>query len=259
MDATAEEDEPLVSAATPVAECSLDGAAYAACASPLSLDGVTGAHELRARGVKAGVRDATPLVLRFSIDRAAPDTTITGPEGTTADTTAEWTAVSTEPLFEETFRCAVDAVPAGDLCGAITEVASLCKGAHTFRSAAIDRAGNVDPTPAERTVTVTSGEDCAPPGLSAHSTASGATVEDVGFSVDTHGAGLRFHVEYGKTTAYGERTETVYLLPEGFPISPSQSIEGLEPATLYHYRVVTATPFGTVERGPHVHDGRRAG
>jgi hypothetical protein len=231
-------------------ECSLDGAAYAACSSPLSLDGVAGAHVLRARGIVAGAADATPVVIPFSIDRAAPDTSITGSEGALDVTNAAWSAASTEPFYEERFRCGLDAVPTLVLCGADFPASSLCQGAHTFRSAAIDRAGNVDPTPASRTVTVTTGAACGAPEMPAGgifaNVFGSATTQDVQATFDNHGAGTRFHVEYGTTTAYGERSKPRLWPPQDSEALYTQTLEGLEPSTLYHFRVVASSPFGTV-------------
>ncbi|MEZ5100164.1 MAG: Ig-like domain-containing protein [Thermoleophilia bacterium] len=93
------------------------------------------------------------------IDTAAPDTTIdAGPSGRTGDATPSFSFSSSEPA-NATFECRVDAdsfVPCNS--GSFT-TAPLADGPHTFQARAIDQAGNVDPSPASRSITV----DTTPP------------------------------------------------------------------------------------------------
>jgi hypothetical protein len=81
-----------------------------------------------------------------------PDTTITsGPSGTVSSTSATFTFSSSEP--ESTFTCSLDG-SAFAACPTPYTITGLGQGTHTLRVAAIDHAGNVDPSPASATWTV---------------------------------------------------------------------------------------------------------
>jgi hypothetical protein len=60
-------------------QCSIDGAAYATCSSPLALTGLAqGAHTVDVRALDAvGNADATPARASFSVDSLAPAVTFT--------------------------------------------------------------------------------------------------------------------------------------------------------------------------------------
>jgi len=88
----------------------------------------------------------------FLNDVTPPNTTITsGPSGTTNDPTPTFTFSSSEA--GSTFECKVDSASYGS-CGSPKTTSPLADGSHTFAVAAVDRAGNPDPTPATRTFTV---------------------------------------------------------------------------------------------------------
>ncbi|MFT3713585.1 MAG: Ig-like domain-containing protein [Archangium sp.] len=140
-------------------ECSVDGAAFTACTSPLTLSGLSeGAHSVRVRGIDAaGNVDPTPAVISWTVDRTEPDTAIAmGPVGSTSSTTATFTFTSTEP--GATFECSLD-MGLFTACPAAHTLTGLADGSHTIAVRSIDTAGNVDSTPATRTWTV----DTAPP------------------------------------------------------------------------------------------------
>ena len=117
-------------------------------------------HHRRARPGRAHLRGpraqrrrrpgGTPASRAFTVDTAAPDTTITGgPTGTVASTTATFTYTSTEA--GSTFQCALDGAAFGACPASYT---GLAQGAHTFQVRATDPAGNTDGTPASRAWTV---------------------------------------------------------------------------------------------------------
>lgn len=97
----------------------------------------------------------------FGIDTGPPETTIgSGPDdGTTTTATAlTWGFAASEPsAFEcRLFVTAVSPGPFGPCSAADSDsVAALAPGGYTFEVRARDAFGNVDPTPAHRTVTVT--------------------------------------------------------------------------------------------------------
>lgn len=85
-------------------------------------------------------------------DKTPPDTKITkGPPKKTHKTTAKFKFVSNEP--GSTFQCKLDAKPFKS-CRSPKTYKKLKPGKHVFKVRAIDRAGNVDPTPAKRKFTV---------------------------------------------------------------------------------------------------------
>jgi len=81
----------------------------------------------------------------------------------------------------------------------------------------------------------------------------------ISFAVNTNGADSRYHVEIGTDTGYDVSypipAATVFgarILREGTevvltPQSLSQEVHGLDPETLYHYRVVAENPAGVAE------------
>jgi Ca2+-binding RTX toxin-like protein len=85
-------------------------------------------------------------------DSIGPATAIaSGPSGEISATGATFAFLSPEPAA--TFECRVDD---GAFFGCVSprRTGPLAAGAHTFEVRAIDRAGNADPTPAQRTFTV---------------------------------------------------------------------------------------------------------
>ena len=139
-------------------ECSLDGAVFTVCTTPVSLTGLAdGSHtfQVRARDA-AGNVDATPASFTWTVDTTPPDTTITsGPAALTNATAATITFTATEP---GTFECALDGA-AFSSCTTPLSLSALAEGSHTLLVRATDAAGNVDATPASRTWVI----DLTPP------------------------------------------------------------------------------------------------
>jgi|GEM_PF-1518619 len=135
-------------------ECSLDGVAFSACATPQNYTSLTaGGHTFAVRAKDAlGNTDLTPATHAWTIDNVAPDTTITsGPTGTITVNTATFQFTSTEA--NSTFECSLD----GSLFSSCTSginYQGLANGNHTFRVRAIDVVGNVNPSPTSQTFTV---------------------------------------------------------------------------------------------------------
>jgi hypothetical protein len=85
-------------------------------------------------------------------DTTPPDTTISsGPTGTTSSTSASFDFSSTEP--GSSFECRLDTA-AFAACSSPKAYSGLSAASHTFEVRATDAAGNVDPTPASRSWTV---------------------------------------------------------------------------------------------------------
>jgi hypothetical protein len=143
-------------------ECSLDGAAFTACASPKEYTGLAaGAHEFRVRATDAaGNTDATPAIHNWSVDTTPPGSIITDkPAATTQSSSASFGFASNEQ--NATFECSLDGgAYAG--CSSPKEYTGLAAGEHTFRVRAVDAAGNVEPEAESHTWTVQQG-DITPP------------------------------------------------------------------------------------------------
>jgi len=153
--------------------CSLDGAAFSACSSPINYTGLSSAtHTFQVRATdSAGNIDATPASRSWTVDTLAPDTTITaGPSGSVNSTSASFSFTATES--GSTFACSLDGA-AFSTCSSPKNYTSLANGSHTFQVRATDTVGNTDSTPASRTWTI---DTVAPTGVAVTAPTNGATV-----------------------------------------------------------------------------------
>ena len=96
--------------------------------------------------------------LKIVADTAPPETKIvSGPSGSVTSTSASFQLASSER--QGNFECKRDS-GSWSPCDSPKSYSHLSSGAHEFSARAVDKAGNVDPTPATRTWTV---EAAAPP------------------------------------------------------------------------------------------------
>jgi subtilisin-like proprotein convertase family protein len=133
-------------------DCSLDSAAFSACASPLDVDGLAdGAHTLSVRATDPTANvDATPATRTFTVDTVAPQTSIdSGPSGTNGGSVADFSFSASEAVA---FECKVDDASFA-ACTSPAHYPQLGEGPHTFQLRATDAAGNVDRTGASRVFT----------------------------------------------------------------------------------------------------------
>ncbi|MCA9676072.1 MAG: hypothetical protein KC464_13620 [Myxococcales bacterium] len=140
--------------ATATFGCSLDGAAFVACASPTTFPALAaGAHTVMVRATDAaGNVDLTPASRSWTIDLTPPDTTITAsPPSPTASTSASFTFTATEA--GSTFACRLDGAAFAP-CATPLDLTGLAGGSHSFEVRATDPAGNADPSPAQRVWTI---------------------------------------------------------------------------------------------------------
>ena len=106
---------------------------------------------------EAGNTDPSPAKREFTVDTAAPQTTITaGPTGPTNDATPSFSFSSSEP--GSSFQCRFDSGSFG-ACVSPYTAPTLTDGPHSFEVRATDEAANTDPSPAKREFTV----DTTPP------------------------------------------------------------------------------------------------
>ncbi|HEV3000695.1 MAG TPA: S8 family serine peptidase [Solirubrobacteraceae bacterium] len=170
-------------------ECRLDAGAWTRCTSPVSYTGLAdGAHTFAVRATDAaGNVDPTPATRSFTVDTRAPETSVAGgPSGLTNDATPTFDLAATEAGAR--FECRVDA-GAWAACASPHTTAALADGAHTFEVRAIDPAGNVDATPASRSLTV----DATAPDTAIDSGPAGPTKSTTPtFAFSSADAGARF-------------------------------------------------------------------
>ena len=135
--------------------CSLDNAGFAACDSPKTYTGLSqGAHTFQVRATDAaGNTDDSPASHGWTVDTAAPQTSIGsgGPAATTTSTSASFSFTASET--GSTFQCSLDGA-AFAACTSPKAHTGLALGAHEFRVRAIDAAGNADDSPATHNWTV---------------------------------------------------------------------------------------------------------
>jgi hypothetical protein len=135
-------------------ECSLDGALFTVCTSPQSYTGLSaGSHTFRVRATDPGGNsDASPAAYSWTVDQAAPETTITaGPADPSSATGAGFSFASSEA--GSTFQCSLDGAAFAP-CTSPQAYSGLSAGPHGFQVKATDAAGNTDPSPAAYSWTV---------------------------------------------------------------------------------------------------------
>ena len=177
-------------------ECRVDSAAFAPCGATAEVDALAdGGHTFEARAIDpAGNPDPTPVSRTFTVDTAAPQTTITaGPAGTTRESSPDFEFTAGEA--GATFECRVDG-GAFAPCSSPLSLSSLADGPHTLDVRATDRAGNTDPTPATRTFTV----DADPPDTTITVGPGGPTADATPtfeMAADEPGSGFECRVDDG--------------------------------------------------------------
>ncbi len=137
-------------------EYSLDRAGFLAASSPVTLSSLAdGPHTFAVRAIDNDTppnTDPTPAEWKWTVDTVPPDTTIaSGPSGAVSSSDTTFTFVSTEA--NSTFMASLDGTTE-ELVTSPKTYLRLGPGPHTFRTRAIDCAGNGDPTPVQRDWTI---------------------------------------------------------------------------------------------------------
>ena len=132
-------------------ECRVAGVHdWTSCSSGRQEDPPTGQYTFEVRAVDASGNRSPISSVDWTVDKVTPETSLlSGPSGTVASKTAEFTFNSNE---SGSFSCALNMVSID--CGSPKTYSNLNDGTYTFSVAARDVAGNYDPTPATRTWTV---------------------------------------------------------------------------------------------------------
>ena len=135
-------------------ECKLDAGAFESCNSPQGYAGLpAGPHSFQVRATDGAANvDPSPASFAWTIDLAAPDTTLTStPPTLTGSANASFSFTATEA--GSSFACQLDGGGFSP-CANPKAYANLGSGPHTFDVRATDGAGNVDPSPAAFTWTI---------------------------------------------------------------------------------------------------------
>jgi len=130
-------------------QCSMDGAAFQTCTSPVTESGLSpGSHSFVAEAIDlAGNVDRVGASSNFTI--IIPTTTMSESRTTNADITFTLSTNVANP----TFTCSLDGA-AETACSSPTQLTGLAAGSHTFLARAHDAMGNGDPAGASYTWTV---------------------------------------------------------------------------------------------------------
>jgi Ricin-type beta-trefoil lectin domain-like/Ricin-type beta-trefoil lectin domain len=238
-------------------ECSLDAAAFAACASPKSYPTISqGAHGFRVRALDgAGNTDATPAERSFSVIKPPTVTTnaATSLGGNTATLNASVNPEGAATTYQFEYgtttaygtKVPVTAKEAGSGTSAVAvseAIAGLTPGTtYHFRITATNVNGTS--TGADKTFTTPTAPVItldSPTGIEAHS----LTLHS---KVNPKGAATTYQFEYGTTTSYGTK---VPVAPKEIgagttAVAVSEPVSGLQEGTTYHYRVVASNGVGT--------------
>jgi hypothetical protein len=129
-------------------ERNLDGGPFAAVLSPETVQNLSeGDHIYQVRAIdKAGNVAPTPATWSWTVDTIPPETTLTQtPPNPSNSKTATFAFASNEA--GSTFERSLDGGPFAAVVSPET-LQNLSEGAHTYQVRAIDKAGNVAPTPA---------------------------------------------------------------------------------------------------------------
>ena len=143
-------------------QCSLDGAAFVTCQSPVTYSGLAeGAHTFRVFATDGLSNVGTTAARSWIVDTQAPDTTfLGGPAAGSTSPTSSATFSFASPDSSARFECRLDGA-AFTPCTSPRTLTGVPNGDHTFAVRAVDAAGNRDATPSTRTWRVNSLDDDA--------------------------------------------------------------------------------------------------
>jgi large repetitive protein len=185
-------------------QCSLDGAAYSACVSPVLLEELQyGPHQFRVRAVDPeGYIDSSPAIEEW-VRIGPPVVTIgSGPAEITTSRRAEFTFTANEVVTG--FECSLDLAPYA-ACTSPTEYLNLAIGEHYLRVRATDPDGNTsgENELAEYEWTIEPSVDTVPPNTAflsvPGSPSASSTFEFTGTDDVTAPAGLIFECRLDST------------------------------------------------------------
>ncbi len=123
-----------------------------------------------------------------------------------------------------------------------TSLSSLLPGTtYQFRLVAQNSDGTTTSTGTFNTQVA---QPTATTGAAGSVTARGATVAG---TLNPGGDAATYRVEYGLTTSYGQSTASANVADGTSNVAASRTLSGLEPGTVYHYRLVVTNSAGTAQ------------
>jgi len=128
---------------TATLSCSLDGAAYAPCTSPVTYESLAeSAHtfDVKALDELSNSASATQYAWTVDLTAPAPPTVLTGPAAVTKNAVSSFTF---DPHDAVLLECSIDSTTEFAACLAAYDTPSLADGAHTLRVRGTDAATNV--------------------------------------------------------------------------------------------------------------------
>ena len=227
-------------------QCKLDTAAFTVCTSPTTLNALAdGTHSFSVRSISsAGKVDPTPATWSWTVDTAAPDTSITSePNDPTSSAAASLSFTSTET--GSSFQCQLDANTYA-ACTSPSTITGLLDGSHTFSVRATDAAGNTDGTPATFTWTV----DTGPPDTTITSqpaNPSTATSADFSFGSSEAGSTFQCQLDSGSYVACSSPTNLNGLADGShtFSVEATDAAGNVDPTPASSTWTVDTTPPDT--------------
>jgi hypothetical protein len=231
-------------------QCRIDGGAYSACPGTKSYEGLPdGPHTFTVKAIdRANNVDPNPASFTWTIDSAAPDTTITSqPLIRTNSTSASFGFTSTKT--GSTFQCRLDG-GAFAVCASPQNYPGLADGSHTFTVAAIDEVGNIDPAPAKYTWAV----DTAPFGTiitSQPSNPTSALTASFSFTSRKAGATFQCSLDGGGFSACASPTEYSWLAEgnHSFMVKAIDDIGNEDPSPARYDWQIRVPPINTTRPG----------
>jgi parallel beta-helix repeat protein len=231
-------------------ECRLDAEEeFDDCDSPATYtDLLEGGHRIEVRAVdEAGNVDLSPASHSWTVDVTSPETSIaSGPADQTNERSARLEFASGEP--GSTFECRLNEAGFGP-CENPAELSALGEGTHRFEVRAIDRAGNVDGSPASHvwTVDTTAPETSIEGGPPDPSGSGPASISFAGEDDRAAAAALRFECRTdGETTFSACTSPATYAAPaEGahtFEVRAIDPAGNVDPSPARHSWTVDMTP-----------------
>ena len=240
-------------------ECKLDrpsgAGTYALCTSPQAYTAaLDGSYTFSVRAIDAaGNVDPTPATRTFTVDTTTPDTTInTGPTGTITTGAASFTFSGTElGLARSSASSTAPARPPARTRSAPRRrrTRALADGTYTFSVRAIDAAGNLDPTPATRTLHgrhdgAGHDPDGHPADVQLHPSEAGATFE---CKLDGPGATTGTYAACTSPQNLGTLADGTYT----FSVRAKDAAGNVDPTPATRtFTVDTTAPDTTINSGP---------
>jgi large repetitive protein len=234
-------------------ECRLDEGAFASCETgERYTDLGEGEHRFEVRAIDgAGNVDRSPALHTWTVDTTAPETSIDeGPAELSASSAASFRFSANEAGAR--FECRLDGGAEFGACSSPKAYSDLADGDHRFEVRAIDRAGNVDGSPATRTWTV----DTVAPDTSIDSGPDESSDESSArfeFSADEPGSKFECRLDDG---AFGscETGEFYSDLAEGEHLFEVRAIDRVgnvdESPASYAWTVDTLAPDTSIDAQP---------